>query len=73
MPALRNPMSMSDKPTCFLMSFAGIADMKVPFRLESLRERTAQDIESGLIQSIETKQGVFGQLKLQCALQRGSN
>jgi hypothetical protein len=45
--------------------------MKVPFRLESLLEWTAQDIEQGLIQPIQTEQGVIGQLELQAALQRG--
>src|SRR5437660_8512936 len=61
MPTPRNPTRISERPTCCLMSLAGIADMKVPFRLESLLERTAQDIEQGLIQSIQTEQGVIGQ------------
>jgi hypothetical protein len=43
------------------MSFAGIADMKVPFRLESLLERTAQELEQGRIQPLQTEQGVIGQ------------
>src|SRR4029077_3362148 len=63
MPAPRNPTRMSVRLTCLLMSFTGMADMKVPFRLESLVEWTAQDIEQGLIQPIQTEQGGIGKLE----------
>jgi hypothetical protein len=48
-----------------------MADMKVPFRLESLLERTTQDMEQGRIQPLKTEQGVIGQPELQPVLHRG--
>jgi hypothetical protein len=46
------------------MDFAGISDMKVPFCLETLLERTAQELEQGRIQPLQTEPGVIGQLEL---------
>src|SRR5579864_5926362 len=68
--APKNPTRMTDRPTRFLISSAGIADMKVPFRLETLLERTAQ-IGERSDSPLQTEQGVIGQLELQPALLPG--